>query len=106
MSTEIFMTKALNNYNKKVIRNTWGSHSEEQRNIVTSRVDLNIIKDSIVEFSTSVLKKLKTKKQTEPRKVYDSNALNHIWRSIRGIGLATIKNLATHITSVNIIKNE
>ena len=56
------MTQALNNYNTKIINNTWGVPSDEQRQIFALSAELKTIKDNNIELSKSVMAKLKNKK--------------------------------------------
>ena len=50
LSTDLLMTQALNDYNTKIISNTWGAPSDEQRQIVALSAELKTIKDNNIEF--------------------------------------------------------
>ena len=82
LSAQLLMTQALNDYNTKIINNTWGAPSNEQQQIVALSAELKTIKDSNIELSQSVLKKLKNGKQRDTSE--DS------WRSVRGSGPDTM----------------
>ena len=89
LTTDLLMTQALNDYNTKIISNTWGAPSDEQRQIVALSAELKTIKDDNIELSRSVLNKLKDKKRK-------SQQQDEPWRTIRGTGPDTmVKNGTT-----------
>ena len=69
----------------KILRNTWGQQSDDQRSIVTLTAELQTIKDSNIQLSASVLRNIQKKKPSDssgPKK-YNPNELKHVWRSVR-----------------------
>ena len=80
LSTDLLMTQALNDYNTKIISNTWGAPSDEQRQIVALSAELKTIKDNNIELSRSMLDKLK---RTKDRR---SQQQDEPWRTLRGTG--------------------
>ena len=83
------MNNALNNYNTKIIQNTWGSQSEEQQQIITLSVELKKIKDDNIKLSQSVLKKIRFKRNKNSNKDNKNDAAP--WKAKRGTGPATKK---------------
>ena len=51
LTSELLMTKFLNDYNMKVMRRTWAQQSDDQHSIVALTADLQIIKDSNIQLS-------------------------------------------------------
>ena len=88
LSTELLMTHALNDYNTKIIQNTWGAPSDEQRQIVALSAELKTIKDNSIKLSRSVLSKLK-------RKPERARQPDEPWRMILGTGPDTMQKYGT-----------
>ena len=61
LTSELLMTKSLNDYNMKILRKTWGQQSYDQLSIVSLTVDLQTIKESNIQLSASVLSNIKKK---------------------------------------------
>ena len=61
------MTHALNDYNNKLVDNTWGAHSNEQRQIGALTAELKTINNNNIELSRSILSKLKEKRERSTR---------------------------------------
>ena len=80
LTTDLLMTQALNDYNTKIISNTWGAPSDEQRQIVALSAELKTIKDNNIELSRTVLDKLKKTKERRARQPEEP------WRAVRGTG--------------------
>ena len=85
LSTELLMTQALNDYNTKILNNTWGAPSDEQRKIVALSAELKSIKDNNIELSKTVLDKIK-KPPRDARKTKEQDT----WKSERGTGPPTM----------------
>ena len=60
LAPELLTTQALNNYNTKIISNTWGAQSDKQCQIVALSADLKTIIDNNTELSKTVLEKSRT----------------------------------------------
>ena len=79
LTTELLMTQALNDYNTKIINNTWGAPSDEQRQIIALYAELKLIKDNNIELYKTVLDKIKKKpgklNVTDPSKLNEARAL-------------------------------
>ena len=80
LTTDLLMTQALNDYNTKLISNTWGAPSDEQRQIVALSAELKTIKDNNIELSRSVLDKLRKNKERRAQQQDEP------WRTLRGTG--------------------
>jgi len=66
LTTELLINQAHNDYNTKIINNTWSTPSDEQRQVVALSVELKTIKDNNIDLSRSVLYKLKEKLENIP----------------------------------------
>ena len=70
------MTNSLNDYNIKVLLKTWGQQSDDQCSIVALPADLQTIKESSIQLSASVLRKIQ--KKTPPRNIR-LKEVQHSW---------------------------
>ena len=95
LTADTLMSKALNDYNAKVISQSWGAQSEEQTNIIALKAELQDIKDQNIKLSTSVLKQLKGQKYSGPG---NRGRASEAWKSTRGTGPNTkvVKNVTYH----------
>ena len=75
LTPELLMTNALNDYNTKIIQNTWGLQSEKQRQIVALSAALKTRKDDSIELSQSVLKKVRSQRNSNSNRGNRSDAV-------------------------------
>ena len=59
LTTELLMIKVLNDYNTKILNNTLGAPSDEQRQIVALSAELKSINNNNIKLSKIVLAKVK-----------------------------------------------
>ena len=89
LTSKLLIMNSLNDYNIKVLRKTWGQHSDDQRCIVALITELQTIKDSNIRLTASVLRNIQKKTPSDApgtTKRYNPNILKHAWRSVRGKG--------------------